>query len=228
MNYTNKTQFLFRIEKNCLDINDPNVNSFLEPHEYRISFRNMIYIGDSDTDIPCMKLVNMNGGHSIGVYNPVTQDKSKVHKMLNEHRIKYYVSGDYSEDKPLELLVKDIIHRTAANEILEQKYLDCLNETNTILENQSKEEQQKIDLIDKLEASNSFRTTHQLIEQLTSIHSWSLPEKEKLVNIALSNNQIRYILTDDDVYRFYSSICNNMSSKAANEIKEILSQKIIE
>lgn len=37
----------------------------------------MVYIGDSDTDIPCMKLVNINGGYSIGVYNTETNDKTK-------------------------------------------------------------------------------------------------------------------------------------------------------
>ena len=61
VNYTNKTQFLFRIEKGVLDINDQGVNSYFEPDQYHVPFRNMVYIGDSDTDIPCMKLVNING-----------------------------------------------------------------------------------------------------------------------------------------------------------------------
>ena len=63
VNYTNKTQFLFRIEKGVLDINDPGVNDSFAPDEIRVPFRNMVYIGDSDTDIPCMKLVNTYGGH---------------------------------------------------------------------------------------------------------------------------------------------------------------------
>ena len=67
VNYTNKTQFLFRIEKGVLDINDPGVNDSFPPDKIRIPFRNIIYMGDSDTDIPCMKLVNTYGGHSIGV-----------------------------------------------------------------------------------------------------------------------------------------------------------------
>lgn len=45
----------------------------------------MIYIGDSDTDIPCMSLVNANGGHSIGVYDPDEQNKDKVYKMMRHH-----------------------------------------------------------------------------------------------------------------------------------------------
>ena len=72
INYTSKTQFLFRIEKGVLDINDDGVNEYFPPDQIRVPFRNMVYIGDSDTDIPCMKLVNTYGGHSIGVYNPDT------------------------------------------------------------------------------------------------------------------------------------------------------------
>ena len=88
VNYTNKTQFLFRIEKGVLDVNDPCVNDYFAPEDIRVPFRNMVYIGDSDTDIPCMKLVNTYGGHSIGVYNPDTIDKKKVYKMMNDNRIK--------------------------------------------------------------------------------------------------------------------------------------------
>ena len=97
VNYTNKTQFLFRIEKGVLDINDPGVNDSFAPDEIRVPFRNMVYIGDSDTDIPCMKLVNTYGGHSIGVYSAVTHDKAKVYKMMRDNRIRYYAMADYSD-----------------------------------------------------------------------------------------------------------------------------------
>ena len=119
VNYTNKTQFLFRIEKGVLDINDQRVNDYFPPEKLRIPFRNMVYIGDSDTDIPCMKLVNTYGGHSIGVFNAKTQDKAKVYKMMRDNRIKFYVPADYTEGLELDTLVKAIIDRTAYNEILE-------------------------------------------------------------------------------------------------------------
>lgn len=123
VNYTSKTQFLFRIEKGVLDINDSGVNDYFAPEHMRVPFRNMVYIGDSDTDIPCMKLVNTYGGHSIGVYNPATQDKTKVYKMMNDNRIRYYASADYSEGQELEQLVKNIIEKTAAYEKLERQYV---------------------------------------------------------------------------------------------------------
>ncbi len=106
VNYTNKTQFLFRIEKGVLDVNDQSVNDYFPPDEIRVPFRNMIYIGDSDTDVPCMKLVNSYGGYSIGVYNPDTCDKQKVYKMIRDNRIKYFAPADYTENEELDLLVK--------------------------------------------------------------------------------------------------------------------------
>lgn len=130
VNYTNKTQFLFRIEKGVLDVNDQKVNAYFQPNQYRVPFRNMIYIGDSDTDIPCIKLVNNNGGHSIGVYNAKSQDKSKVFRMLDENRIKYFAPADYRENSRLEILIKQIIDRTVSNEILEKVYFECLAEKN--------------------------------------------------------------------------------------------------
>ena len=129
VNYTNKTQFLFRISKGVLDVNDPGVNDYFPPDQIRVPFRNMIYIGDSDTDIPCMKLVNSYGGHSIGVYDPVKQDKSKVHRMMRENRIRFFASADYSEGTEMDKLVKAIIDRTVVNERLERKHFDDMNES---------------------------------------------------------------------------------------------------
>ena len=128
INYTSKTQFLFRIEKGVLDINDPGVNEYFPPDKMRVPFRNIVYIGDSDTDIPCMKLVNAYGGHSIGVYDPDTRDKKKVFKMLRDNRIRYFVPADYSEGTELDGLVKSTIDKTAAYEVLENQHFKNLNE----------------------------------------------------------------------------------------------------
>lgn len=129
VNYTNKTQFLFRIEKGVLDINDPGVNEFYNPEDLRVPFRNMVYIGDSDTDIPCMRLVNSLGGHSIGVYNPETNDKTKVYKMIRDNRIKFFAAADYNEGTEIDELVKAIIDRTVVNEKLEAEHIKSVEET---------------------------------------------------------------------------------------------------
>jgi 2-hydroxy-3-keto-5-methylthiopentenyl-1-phosphate phosphatase len=127
VNYTNKTQFLFRISKGVLDPNDPDVNKAFDPCELRVPFTDMVYIGDSATDIPCMKLINSYGGHSIGVYDPDTCDKSKVITMINENRIRYYSPADYSEGSELEQLLEKIIRRTQADHELKQIQSDCVN-----------------------------------------------------------------------------------------------------
>ena len=129
VNYTNKTQFLFRIEKGTLDVNDPAVNDYFPPDRIRVPFRDMIYIGDSDTDIPCMKLVNTNGGYSIGVYDPHTRNKDKVKKMMRDNRIRFFAPADYTEGSELDTLVRNIIRRTAANEILESTHNACREES---------------------------------------------------------------------------------------------------
>jgi hypothetical protein len=67
-----------------------------------------------------MTLVNLNGGHSIGVYDSVTGNKDKVHKMMDENRIKYFAPADYNDGSELDALVKKIIDRTAVNEELEE------------------------------------------------------------------------------------------------------------
>ena len=131
INYTSKTQFLFRIEKGVPDVNDPGVNDYFDDSELRVPFRNMVYIGDSDTDIPCMKLVNVNGGHSIGVYNPDEADttgRKKVHQMMRDNRIRYYAAADYREGSELDRLIKDIVERTALNEKLERRHFADLGQ----------------------------------------------------------------------------------------------------
>lgn len=132
INYTSKTQFLFRIEKGVLDVNDSGVNAHFDEDKLRVPFRNMVYIGDSDTDIPCMKLVNVNGGHSIGVFNPDEAEDikfNKVHQMMRDNRIKYYAPADYTEGSELDQLVKTIIERTSLNEKLELKHFEDIKKS---------------------------------------------------------------------------------------------------
>jgi len=96
-----------------LDINDDAVNDYFAPDEIRVPFTHMVYVGDSETDIPCMKLVNSYGGYSIGVYDPRTGDKSRVLKLMDEGRIGYYAPADYKEGSEMDALLKSMIDRTA-------------------------------------------------------------------------------------------------------------------
>ena len=128
VNYTTKTQFLFRINKGVLDIsNDVDLNKYTPEDDRRVPFRNMIYIGDGMTDVPCMKLVKVNGGHSIAVY----QDGSryKVEELIRDSRVDFIEPADYSDGSSLYTTVKDIIRKMAMVDLLkkrtkEQMYCD--------------------------------------------------------------------------------------------------------
>lgn len=222
VNFTNKTQFLFRIEKGVLEVNDPGINDYFAPEDIRVPFRNMVYIGDSDTDVPCMKLVNSYGGHSIGVYNSETNNKSKVYKMMHDNRIKYFAPADYSENAQLDNLVKAIIDRTVSNEALESIHYENKKEFERNNDLISTEQKEKRNLIISLENSSSFAATHTIIAQLIKYDSWTDPEKDWLIDIADSNSQVWSILGDVDVKNFYKSVLAGMqpqSDKVA-KIKE--------
>ena len=214
INYTNKTQFLFRISKGVLNINDQGVNDSFGTDEIRVPFRNMVYIGDSDTDVPCMKLINSYGGHSVGVYNAETKDKTKVYKMMREGRIKYYMPADYRDGTELDGLIKAIIDRTATNEILESVYAKCKNENQNADKLCSDEEKIKLDLIMALENSRSFATTHMIIKEMQQQENWSDENKEALFKIACENSQVSCILTDKDVKRFYKKLTDGLKIKS--------------
>ncbi|MDD4321662.1 MAG: HAD family hydrolase [Acidaminococcaceae bacterium] len=108
VNYTTKTQFLFRINKGVLDISeDEKLNQYVDNEDRPIPFRNMIYIGDGLTDVPCMKLVKSNGGKSIAVYQP--RKKDVVAKFLNDKRVDFIALADYSDGKEIDKIVKDVI-----------------------------------------------------------------------------------------------------------------------
>lgn len=109
LNYTNKTQFLFRVNKGILDVNDHTVNNTMKHEERRIPFENMIYIGDSLTDVPCMRLTVKSGGNAIGVYSSDEPNYPAMLELLNNNRINYFVEADYREDSTIDRLVKKII-----------------------------------------------------------------------------------------------------------------------
>lgn len=114
VNYTNKTQFLSRINKGVLDVSDDaSLNNKMIDNDRRISTANMIYIGDGYTDVPCMKLTREGGGVSIAVYT----DKSvkTATTLLNDERINYMTLADYRENSEIDLIVKKVIEGMALN-----------------------------------------------------------------------------------------------------------------
>lgn len=114
VNSTEKTQYLYRIKKNILKENDPRVNEKFD--EDRVPFENMIYVGDSLTDIPCMSIVVKNGGTSIGVYDDLPAKKELMLDLFNKNRINNYCPADYSEGSEIETVVKKTIDKIKLND----------------------------------------------------------------------------------------------------------------
>lgn len=114
VNYTNKTQFLSRINKGVLDISDDaSLNKKMFDNDRRISTANMIYIGDGYTDVPCMKLTRDGGGVSIAVYTDKTINTAR--NLLKDERINYMAPADYQENSEIDEIVKRTIESMALN-----------------------------------------------------------------------------------------------------------------
>lgn len=124
VNYTTKTQYIFRINKQVLDENeDKALNEYTEEKDRPIPFRRMIYVGDGLTDVPCMKLVKENGGKSIVVYNRKNQlMKDTAESLIKQNRANYMSVANYSSNKEMECLmtkILDSIHADLALELME-------------------------------------------------------------------------------------------------------------
>ena len=126
INYTLKTQYIYRISKGTLDVTDDyNLNRVQDESLRRIAYHNMIYIGDGLTDIPCMKLVKERGGKSIAVYP--AGNREHVKPLEEDARINYVCMADYSPDSPLERIVKLMIEKMAILEKLNKQEKEQLS-----------------------------------------------------------------------------------------------------
>ncbi len=121
VNYTTKTQYIFRINKQVLDeLNNKDLNAYTPKEERPIPFKRMIYVADGITDVPCLKLVKEYGGKSIVVYNPNNGKAGMMAQtLLQENRADYVVSADYREESDMDCLMKMILDYMAADAKLE-------------------------------------------------------------------------------------------------------------
>jgi haloacid dehalogenase-like hydrolase len=121
INYTTKTQYLFRINKGVDNHWDnDSVNRWQPMGERAVPFSRIIYLGDGDTDIPSMKMVRHQGGHSIAVFDPQRWAKSelqsKVYNLIAEDRAHFVVPADYNEGSQLDITIKGILGRLARDQ----------------------------------------------------------------------------------------------------------------
>ena len=118
VNYTTKTQYLFRINKGVLNHwEHDKINRFMPDDDRPVPFDRMIFLGDGDTDVPTMKMMHTKGGFSIAVYDPRNseRDQDKIYGLISEDRVNFVAAADYREGTALDLIVKGLLGRIAIN-----------------------------------------------------------------------------------------------------------------
>lgn len=122
VDFTAKTQYLFKIQKGIFSSRDAEkVNESLADESKRIPFTNMIYFGDGETDVPSMKLVNMFGGNAIAVFDPSRPKKKEAaRKLLKQGRVNFITPASYTKDSRTYRLVCAIIDKIKADNELRQ------------------------------------------------------------------------------------------------------------
>ena len=120
VDYTTKTQFLFKISKGIFSARDnKQVNESMAEDKKRIPFTHMIYFGDGDTDVPCMKIVGQFGGHSIAVFDPQNErKKATAAKLKRQGRVAFAVPAVYTADSAAFRVVTAIIDKIKADWVL--------------------------------------------------------------------------------------------------------------
>ena len=120
VNFTNKTQFIYRINKGVLDVSDDRrLNSSMPDDSRRVPFTNMIYIGDGLSDVPCMKMTRAYGGQAIAVYQD--SNRQAVEELLHRSRVDFIFPADYREGTGLDKTVKNIIRKMAITDALAEE-----------------------------------------------------------------------------------------------------------
>ena len=117
IDYTAKTQFLFKINKGIREVSDNRkINKFIPENERPVPFTRMIYFGDGETDIPCMKMIKEHGGHSIAVYDKGDNAKKQTAlQLIRDNRVNFICAADYRKGKEINMVVKRILNKIKAD-----------------------------------------------------------------------------------------------------------------
>ena len=125
VNFTNKTQFVYRINKGILDIaRDKELNDSMPDDSKRVPFTNMVYVGDGLSDVPCMKMMRAYGGQAVAVYQK--SNRAGVEKLLQDGRVDFIFPADYREGTEFDKTVHNILRKMAVSDALSEKNAEQL------------------------------------------------------------------------------------------------------
>ena len=99
ISFTDKTRFVYLVHKGKVGSEYLNrqyvVNEPMDEEERPVPFRNIVYIGDGPTDVPCMSLITDKGGYVMGILG---KDKpNKAWALGYGRRVNITVPPDFSE-----------------------------------------------------------------------------------------------------------------------------------
>jgi len=118
---TSKTKALFEVNKGVNKNPSLDVNSRMSEAQRRVPMRNMIYIADGPSDVPCFSILNSAGGKTLGVYQlaPVN-NHSKVKQLQDQGRIQGLAEADFRPGKGAYLWLMDSLEQIC-HEIVEDR-----------------------------------------------------------------------------------------------------------
>ncbi len=132
ISHTQKTQFLFRVNKGLINL-DQDVNDHMPEEARRVPFGHMIYVGDGPTDVPCFTVIKKNGGLAVAVYNPHDTTRKSFKKCydLAHHadRVHFMAPADYQTGSQLRLILEQ--HLTEMADSIVERRRQGIEDTRT-------------------------------------------------------------------------------------------------
>lgn len=112
LNFTTKTQFIYRINKGAIAPADRHkINDYIPDAERPVPFSHIIYLGDGETDVACFRLTTSLGGYAIAVYD---EDRERAAAYLRQRRVSAIARADYRPGAAADNLTRARIAAIAA------------------------------------------------------------------------------------------------------------------
>lgn len=139
----------------------------------------------------------------------ISSDKDYRSEMFND-KINPFLKSEWKNKKH-----SDIFFYTNLVPFLNEHFKDIKLKT----------EQEKQELIDKLNNSNSFAYTHGIVAMLNKHTGWTESQIEEICNAVENNSQVGSILEDNDIFNFYHSVLSRVNYK---ELLDCSTRRVME